>query len=149
MKVIDQQQPGSFCWIELGTTRPECSQEVLHLVIWLGSERFSHRPGEVYTVFRLRSRRGQLRLSPYQEWRRVYRRNSARPLLRSQHAAAWLPYFEVTSCDQSAAKANQLGAKFCLEPMTMENVGRFAILSDLLGATFAIFEASLRAKSKA
>jgi len=58
-------------------------------------------------------------------------------------------YFEVTSCDQSAAKANQLGAKFCLEPMTMENVGRFAILSDLQGATFAIFEASLRAKSKA
>jgi predicted enzyme related to lactoylglutathione lyase len=58
--------------------------------------------------------------------------------------AHWLPYFYTSNCDASAAKAKQLGAKFCMEPMTMENVGRFGILSDPQGAVFAIFQAMPR-----
>jgi len=56
----------------------------------------------------------------------------------------WLPYFQVTNCDTSAAKARQLGAKFYLEPMTMENVGRFAVVADPQGAVFAIFQSMPR-----
>lgn len=54
--------------------------------------------------------------------------------------AHWLAYFQVTNCDNTAAQAKKLGAKFYLEPMTMENVGRFAIIADPQGATFAIFQ---------
>jgi hypothetical protein len=54
----------------------------------------------------------------------------------------WLPYFQTSDCDATAAKSKQLGAKFYLEPMTMENVGRFAVLADPQGATFAIFQTS-------
>jgi len=54
--------------------------------------------------------------------------------------ANWLAYFQVSNCDATAAKAKQLGARFYLEPMTMENVGRFAIIADPQGAVFAIFQ---------
>ena len=52
----------------------------------------------------------------------------------------WLAYFLTSNCDATAAKAKQLGAKFFLEPMTMENVGRMAVVADPQGAVFAIFQ---------
>jgi uncharacterized protein len=52
----------------------------------------------------------------------------------------WLAYFQTSNCDATAAKAKQLGATFCLQPMTMENVGRMAVLADPQGAVFAIFQ---------
>jgi len=54
--------------------------------------------------------------------------------------AHWLPYFYTSNCDATAARAKQLGAKFHMEPSTMENVGRFAVVADPQGATFAIFQ---------
>jgi predicted enzyme related to lactoylglutathione lyase len=54
--------------------------------------------------------------------------------------AHWLSYLLVSDCDATAAKATQLGAKFHLEPMTMENVGRFGMLADPQNAVFAIFQ---------
>jgi uncharacterized protein len=52
----------------------------------------------------------------------------------------WLAYFLTSNCDATAAKAKQLGAKFYLEPLTMENVGRLAIVADPQGAAFALFQ---------
>jgi predicted enzyme related to lactoylglutathione lyase len=51
----------------------------------------------------------------------------------------WLAYFWVDDVDTSAAKAKQLGAKLYVEPMTIENVGRMAVIADPQGAMFAIF----------
>lgn len=65
------------------------------------------------------------------------------PPLRPESAQIpphWMSYFLVTECDAASAKAKQLGAKFCLGPMTIENVGRMSILSDPQGAAFAIFQ---------
>jgi hypothetical protein len=52
----------------------------------------------------------------------------------------WLLYFFVEDCDASAAKAKELGAKLHMEPMTMEGVGRMAIVADPQGAVFALFQ---------
>jgi len=56
----------------------------------------------------------------------------------------WLAYFAVGDCDASAVKAKQLGARFYMEPMTMENVGRFGVLADPQGAAFSIFQSMPR-----
>jgi len=56
----------------------------------------------------------------------------------------WLLYFLTSNCDATAAKAKQLGAKVNIEPMTIENVGRMAILADPQGAVFSIFQPSPR-----
>ena len=56
--------------------------------------------------------------------------------------AHWLAYFTVSDCDAAAAKAKQLGATLHLAPMTMEDVGRMAVVADPQGAAFAIFQAA-------
>jgi hypothetical protein len=58
--------------------------------------------------------------------------------------AHWLLYFQVSDCDAAAARATQLGAKFHAAPMTMEKVGRFAVVADPQGAVFTIFQSARR-----
>jgi predicted enzyme related to lactoylglutathione lyase len=57
----------------------------------------------------------------------------------------WLIYFNVTDVDASAAKAKELGASFHFPPMTMEGVGRMAVMADPQGAVSALFKESRRA----
>jgi predicted enzyme related to lactoylglutathione lyase len=57
----------------------------------------------------------------------------------------WLLYFETANCDRSIEKAKQNGAKVCFGPVSMENVGRFAVLADPQGAVFSVFESARKA----
>jgi len=50
----------------------------------------------------------------------------------------WMPYFAVTDCDASLKKAKSLGVKEAFDPRDIPEVGRFSIMADPLGATFAI-----------
>lgn len=52
----------------------------------------------------------------------------------------WMIYIRVTDVDATTDKAKSLGAKVHLAPMTIENVGRMAVLADPQGAVFAIFQ---------
>jgi uncharacterized protein len=54
----------------------------------------------------------------------------------------WLAYFLVDDVDATANKAKEMGAKFFVPPMTMEGVGRMAIVADPQGAVFAIFKSA-------
>jgi predicted enzyme related to lactoylglutathione lyase len=54
----------------------------------------------------------------------------------------WLSYFAVSDGDAAAGKAKQLGARLVLPPMSIEDVGRMAVLTDPQGAAFAIFQAT-------
>jgi hypothetical protein len=56
----------------------------------------------------------------------------------------WLAYFWVDDVDASAAKAKQMGANLYLAPMTVEGVGRMAVIADPQGAVFAIFKSERR-----
>ena len=56
----------------------------------------------------------------------------------------WLAYFVVSNCDETAAKAKELGTKTLLAPTTMEKVGRWAILADPQGAVFALYQSISR-----
>jgi predicted enzyme related to lactoylglutathione lyase len=59
----------------------------------------------------------------------------------------WLPYFAVDDCDATFEKSNSLGGSAILPPTTYPNVGRFAILTDPQGATFAVIKLELRQHS--
>jgi len=56
----------------------------------------------------------------------------------------WLLYFQTSNCDAAANKAKDLGAKFLLAPMTMENAGRMAVVADPQGVAYALFQAMPR-----
>ncbi len=52
----------------------------------------------------------------------------------------WLSYFLVDDLDAVVSKAKALGAKLCLDPMSMEGIGRMSVIADPQGAVFAIFK---------
>lgn len=52
--------------------------------------------------------------------------------------SAWMPYVRVADCDASAARAGTLGARICVEPKDIPQVGRFAVLIDPAGAALGI-----------
>ena len=55
----------------------------------------------------------------------------------------WTTYFMVQDVDATAAKAKSLGATQHHEPTDIPNVGRFAVLGDPQGASFAIFKPNM------
>lgn len=55
----------------------------------------------------------------------------------------WLPYFAVDDCDASVSKAGSLGGVVIVPPMDIEHVGRFAVLQDPQGATFAVIRLTM------
>ncbi|MFE3450956.1 VOC family protein [Nonomuraea sp. NPDC059194] len=50
----------------------------------------------------------------------------------------WMPYFEVADCDATLARAKELGGTVVMPAESVEEVGRFAAISDPFGAQFAI-----------
>jgi predicted enzyme related to lactoylglutathione lyase len=52
----------------------------------------------------------------------------------------WLTYFHVGDVDAAAARAESLGASVQMPPMTMEGVGRMAMLTDPQGAPFYVMD---------
>ena len=60
----------------------------------------------------------------------------------------WLIYFTVADCDAHAQRTKTLGGKVLVPPMDIPKVGRFAVLADPAGATFAIIKLSLHPEHK-
>ena len=52
----------------------------------------------------------------------------------------WQLYIQVANCDASVDKAKRMGANVFFGPISMENVGRFAVVSDPQGAAFSVFQ---------
>lgn len=54
----------------------------------------------------------------------------------------WLAYFHVADVDESIRKAGAMGASTMMEAMTMEGIGRMAMLADPQGAPFYVMAPS-------
>ena len=52
----------------------------------------------------------------------------------------WMPYFAVAAADDFVTKATSAGAATVVPPTDIPNVGRFAVLRDPQGATFAVIQ---------
>ena len=52
----------------------------------------------------------------------------------------WQPYFMVDDCDATLQKAQSLGVKEFFGPMDIPEVGRFAVIRDPHGASFAVIK---------
>ena len=116
---------GTLCWADLSTPDPA-------------------RAGKFYSeLFRWKLEAAEHDSSGYLHIRNGDRFIGGIPPIQhrdSQIPPHWLLYIAVSDCDESAAKAKQLGATTLMSPMTMENVGRWSILADPQGAVFAIFQ---------
>jgi predicted enzyme related to lactoylglutathione lyase len=119
--------PGSFCWADLNTGDPK-------------------RAIEFYTaLFGWNISAGEHDKSGYLHIQNGEKMIGGIPPVRPDSGGApphWLVYFQVADVDATTAKAKELGAKTCLEPMTLEGVGRFAVIADPQGAAFSIFKSA-------
>jgi uncharacterized protein len=66
------------------------------------------------------------------------------PAQPQQRRSMWIPYVSVADCDATLARALSLGATQLLAPMDMEQVGRFCVIEDPLGAPIGLIKAAPR-----
>jgi len=122
-------EPGALCWSEL-TTRDTKRAEAFYTALFGWTPKHA-APSAVmeYTEFHNQGKPGVgMMAMPHN--------------MPPNVPSYWMPYFQVTDCDGSTAKAKQLGAKGMVGPQDIPGTGRFAILSDPQGAMFAIYTAA-------
>lgn len=124
------QGPGNFCWNEL-LTHDTGSAGKFYAEVF-GWNLNAHGTGELgtgevgtYYVFQ----RGE-------SWAAGMMQMPA----EAQAPSHWIPYIAVNDVDASARRAKELGAKVFVEPRDIPDVGRFSVLQDPVGATFALFK---------
>jgi predicted enzyme related to lactoylglutathione lyase len=119
-------EPGALCWSELTTRDPKAAESFYTKLFGWAANHTTAAGGMEYTEF---SNQGQpavgMLLMPRE--------------MPASTPSYWMPYFQVTDCDGSAAKATALGGRVMVPPQDIPKTGRFAIVTDPQGAMFAVF----------
>jgi uncharacterized protein len=121
--------PGTFCWVELGTTDGEAAKEFYSGLFGWAFADMSMGPGMVYTILKLDGKDvGGLYHMPSE--------------MTSQGVPPhWMSYVSVESADEAAAKAKSLGATLMKEPFDVGDAGRMSVIQDPTGAVFSLWQA--------
>jgi predicted enzyme related to lactoylglutathione lyase len=118
-------QPGAFCWNELNTRDVAAAKEFYQSVFgWVGET--SGMDAMEYTEWKLdgKSIAGMMAMGDRYP---------------PEVPAFWLVYFAVDDTDASVAKITELGGRL-LAPAMDTPAGRFAVVADPAGATFAVIK---------
>lgn len=118
-------EPGSFCWNELNARDTEAAK--VFYTATFGWDEVTHAEGPMpYTEFKLggESVCGMMPMPP---------------MIPAQVPSHWLVYFAVDDTDTAVARVGELGGAVRMPPMDVP-VGRFSVLSDPQGATFAVIK---------
>ncbi len=120
--------PGTFCWVELGTTDSAGAKKFYtELFGWTFSDS-PVGPDMVYTML----------MQDGKDVGALYQMGNE---MTSQGIPPnWLSYVSVTSADDAATKAKELGGTLLKEPFDVFTVGRMAVVQDPTGAVFAFWQ---------
>jgi predicted enzyme related to lactoylglutathione lyase len=131
MQETTQYGPGTFCWVELGTTDAEAAKKFYGALFGWGFNDNPMGPDMVYTILKLDSKDvGGLYHMPSD--------------MTSQGVPPhWMSYVSVKSADEAAAKAKSLGAALMKEPFDVGDAGRMSVIQDPTGAVFSIWQAGV------
>ena len=117
---------GSFVWCELMTTDMKAAESFYSKVV--GWKPVPFAPDGSYTVFNNSAGGvgGVMNLP-----------DSARQMGAPPH---WIMYLGTPNVDDTAMRVTQLGGRVHKQPEDIPNVGRFAVVQDPFGATFALLQ---------
>lgn len=128
MANVDEYKPGTFCWIDLGTTDQDGARKFYgELFGWS----FNDKPVDENNVYTMLQKSGK-------DVAGLYRLGDE--MQKMGVPPHWLSYVAVDSADDVAKKAKELGADIKTEPFDVFDVGRMAVVTDPTGATFALWE---------
>lgn len=116
-------EAGAFIWSELSTSDLASAKTFYSAVFdwgWGGTDEYAEAQVQGRTIAGVMPRR---------------------PDIPAEVPDAWLVYFGSADVDADFHKAVGLGASAVVEPMDIPGTGRFAVLIDPQGATFALFKA--------
>jgi predicted enzyme related to lactoylglutathione lyase len=120
----EQYPPGTFSWVELGTTDDEGAKAFYaSLFGWA----FTDMPVANGGVSSMASLGGD-------DVAALYERRSAEP------PPAWLSYVTVADADKTAARVTELGGSLASDPFDVMDAGRMAVVQDPQGAVLALWQ---------
>ena len=120
-------EPNTFCWADLVTSDPERAKQ-----FYSGLFGWQIVTGEKDTSGYLHIKNGEHFIGGI-------------PPVRQQGPKTpphWMSYFAVADVDQTAGKAQGLGARIFVPPMDIPGAGRMAVVADPQGAAFALFKSA-------
>lgn len=129
MQETPSYKPGTFCWVELGTTDSAAAKNFYTQLFGWQPVDYPMGDDGVYTMLQLG---GKDAAALYE----------LMPDMRAQGIPPhWLSYVSVDSADETAEKAKATGATLLKEPFDVFDVGRMAVVQDPTGAVFALWQA--------
>ena len=114
-------EPGTFCWVDLSTPDSE-GAKAFYGGLFGWEFRDDEIPGGVYTMCF------------------GHGDDVAAIVQQDQQPAHWNNYVAVTSAEETAAKARELGATVIEDPFDVMEFGRMAVLADPGGAMLCVWE---------
>ena len=128
MQEVTEYKPGTFCWVELGTSDSGAAKNFYtQLFGWEFEDKPMGTEG-AYTMLRLNGKdvAGLYQLMP--------------DMVAQGIPPHWLIYVSVTNVDETAEKAKAEGATIMNGPFDVFTIGRMAVVKDPTGAVFALWQ---------
>ena len=116
--------PGTFSWADLGTTDAEGAKAFYPGLLGWEAEDNPIPDGGIYTMMRVNGL----------EVCALYQRSA------EGVPPNWLSYVTVSSADEAAEKAREVGGSWMSAPFDVMEIGRMAVIQDPQGAVFAVWE---------
>lgn len=121
-------KPGTFCWVELGTTDgPAAKTFYTQLFNWTFDDR-PVGPDMVYTMLKLNDK----------ETGALYQLSGE--MLSQGIPPHWMSYVSVANADETAEKIKSAGGTILKGPFDVMAVGRMAVVQDPTGAVFSLWQ---------
>ena len=121
---VEKPAVGTFCWDEIITQDPKAAIAFLKEVFNYGTEEKDMGPMGVYTILKRGDRMA----------------GGVMKAFDPKAPAGTISYVAVGDVDASLARAKKLGGKEITGAADIPGTGRFAVVSDLDGAVFALFK---------
>ncbi|NER84719.1 MAG: VOC family protein [Leptolyngbya sp. SIO1D8] len=117
---------GTFCWNELQTKDLETATQFYSGLFGWQTRTTKNALGGEYVEFLRGEHSGAGMIEIQADWGDV--------------PPNWVVYFTVENCNATLEKAKALGGRVDMDPIELEDVGRFAIVQDPQGAYFTVIE---------
>jgi hypothetical protein len=121
---VEKPAVGSFCWDEVITQDPKAAVAFYKEVFGYGTEEKDMGPAGTYTILKRGDRMA----------------GGVMKAFDPKAPAMILSYIAVDDVDASLVRAKKLGGKEISPASDIPGIGRFAVVSDLDGAVFALFK---------
>jgi predicted enzyme related to lactoylglutathione lyase len=126
MTVKTSHEPGTPCWIDLGTPDQDAAGEFYGSLF--GWELEEDENAEETAGYRTAQLDGKAV-------------GGVMKLMGEGQPPAWMTYLATEDADATTARAREAGAQVLAEPMSVLDYGRMAVLADPTGAVFGVWQA--------